>query len=150
MSLSDGSVKLIENIIKGDKVITHKGNNKRVYETLKRKYNGIIYNFELENGRKIKNVTEEHPFYVLNENTLKYEWIKAKDLKINHLLVRGESKILKSDNIEDMDFWWLLGLFQAEGYIRIQKSTHYAVLTIHKKELKYVRKILNKFNLNFQ
>jgi len=151
VSIKDGSCKFIEDVNVGDYVITHKGRSKRVYATNKRKHKGCIYNITLEGGRKIKNVTDEHPFYVLDEKTLEYKWVKIKDIKTNDILVKG-SRLKNNSNAQIhrySNFWWLFGLYQADGYVRLQNNTKYPVYTIHQEELPYLQNILEDSNLKY-
>lgn len=145
VTTSNGGCKLIEDIEVGEEVIDHNGDVQVVYDILKQKYSGVVYDFELEVGRKLRQVTQDHRFLVLNQDTLKEEWVEAKNLKENDFLVRPNIKPSTS-NIEnnDLDFWWLFGLYQAEGYVRIQKNNKYPVFTVHLKEKKTVVDVINK------
>lgn len=151
VSLSDSSVKFIEDVQVGDSVITGSGNEEYVYKKLERQYKGKVYSFDIENGRKIHKATSEHPFLVLDEKTLKYVWKNAEDLQENDLLVIGSKKKdeYKSSGYFDKNTLWLFGFFQGDGYIRIQKTLTYPVLTIHISELSVISKKLNEMNLKF-
>lgn len=151
VSMADGSVKLIENVLNGDQVITHDGSEQYVYRTLKKEYQGSVYNFDLEGGRKIHKATEEHPFYVFDENINEYKWVKAKDLKINQLLVKGHSNnLIEKDNGNyDLDEIYLFGFFQGDGYVRIQDSQVYPVFTIHQDEVTTITNLLDLRNLKY-
>lgn len=144
VSLSNGSSKYIEDVKIGDEVITHKGRSRKVYSINKRKFKGDIFSFTIEGGRSIKNVTGEHPFLILNERTLKQEWVKAKDLKPNHLVVKGHVKKSKNKGSFRLNsFWWFFGLYQADGYVRVQKNNYYPVITLHEKEVSYLTSYLD-------
>lgn len=152
VTLSDGSCKFIEDVQVGDVVISHTGNRRKVYDILNQHYCGSIYDLEFEVGRKISNVTSYHPFLVLNQTTLIEEWKKAEDIRENDLLVRPNFNIDKSNDIDetnDSDFWWLFGLYQAEGYIRVQGNTRYLVFTVHQNEADFVSGVLNRKDLKF-
>ena len=151
VSLSDSSVKFVEDVQVGDSVITGLGNEEYVYRKLEKQYKGKIYSFDIENGRKIHKATSEHPFLVLDEKTLKYVWKNAEDLQENDLLVIGSKKKdeYKSSGYFDKNTLWLFGFFQGDGYIRIQKTLTYPVLTIHISELTVISKKLNDMNLKF-
>lgn len=122
VTLDNGATKFMEDMSIGDAIIDCFGNTEYVYDKIERDYDGILYNFNVEGGRKILNVTGEHPFYVLNEKTLKYEWIKAQDLKMNHLLVRGEKKRSADALNYRTDLFWLFGMYQADGYVRLDNK----------------------------
>ena len=86
ITMHDGSSKFIEDILIGDKVITHTGKIQKVYKSFNQVYNGKMYNLEMEGGRSTSNITSEHPFLVLNQETLQLEWKKIEDIKVNDLL----------------------------------------------------------------
>ncbi len=81
--------KPIEFVEKGDEVLTHNGRFERVYNTLRRKYNGQIFSIKHEgDSTKKLVVTEEHPLLILpaerindKENNLKPMWKQATDIK---------------------------------------------------------------------
>ncbi len=152
ISKSDGTTELIENLKVGDQVISHDGSNQYVYRKIEQEYKGKVYSLTLEGGRKIHGVTEEHPFYVLDETSLTYKWVQVKNLKQNQLLVRGESKVINDTcyGKYNLDHLWLFGLFQADGYIRINSPKHNSiVLTCHEKEEKTITAVLIKNNLKY-
>jgi DNA polymerase I-like protein with 3'-5' exonuclease and polymerase domains len=144
VSMEDGSTKWIEDVEVGDKVISHTGASRRVYATKTRPFKGYVYDIEVEDGRMIQNVTEEHPFLTLNEGSLKEEWVKIKDLKKNTLLKKGLPSKGSTKQTYDFDFWWMFGLYQADGYVRIQKNNYYPVYTLHQDEAKHLTDVLDK------
>jgi len=146
VSMEDGSAKFIEDVSTGDKVITHTGSIHEVYATKTQEVEDYIYNISLEGGRKIKNVTGEHPFLVLNEKTLKYEWVKVCDLKMNDLLTKPQIIIEDRTCLSEMDndFWWFFGLYLAEGYVRIQNNNKYLVITLHQDEVPFFSNFLKE------
>lgn len=150
ITLENGSTKFIEDMQNGDTVIDCYGKPQQVFEKIERNYVGTLYNFNVEGGRKILNVTPEHPFYVLNEKTLEYEWIKAQDLKMNHLLVKGEkARTGKGLKFRD-ELLWLFGLYQADGYIRKNSKSYLSlVITQHQNQCHPILQTLDKLNYKF-
>lgn len=145
ITMSDGTSKFIEDVSVGDRVITHTGKSQRVYRAFKKQYKGKIYNLEVENGRSVYNATSEHPFLTLNQDTLKYEWKKVEDIKVNDLLVRGELEKSSTEELECEEFWWLLGFYQAEGHISNRNGKYlYTVFSIHQKEEASLLEVLRK------
>lgn len=149
VSLANGSVKYIEDIKIGEEVITHGGRRKKVYDLLIQNYEGSILNIETEVGRKIRGVTPDHPFLVLNQTTLKTEWVKAKHLKNNDLLVRFDCDaegLLEPNKFDDimLDMWWLFGLYQADGYIREQENNKYLVISAHENQERQICNLIEK------
>ncbi|MGI8668259.1 MAG: NAD-dependent epimerase/dehydratase family protein, partial [Aridibacter sp.] len=71
----------IENVLTGDKVVTHTGKYKKIYDTSETFFDGNLITLELNGLPKIE-CTPEHRFYT-SEN----KWIKACDLIENDKLV---------------------------------------------------------------
>jgi len=127
IKMGDGTYLPIEEISKGDMVITHKGNKKEVVETFKRHYEGDILEVEVEGTKEILRITPNHPVYAVksgNRNGVisidyKCDFVNAEDLVVGDRLtypVGGE--VLIDPNISK-EKAWLLGLFAAEGsYIK--------------------------------
>jgi Fe-S cluster assembly protein SufB len=139
---SNPGYKPIEEIIIGDKVLTHKGDFSKVYHTQERKYSGYLYRINVW-GNSLNNIetTEEHPFLCVkrqrsNErnSSWKREWVSAKDLdKMDYLVTPINKKIVDCDSIEfdipfrrkmkkvcvplSKDFFKLAGYYLAEGSI---------------------------------
>ncbi|MBI3761176.1 MAG: Fe-S cluster assembly protein SufB [Chloroflexi bacterium] len=81
--------KRIEDIEKGDEVLTHKGRYRKVYRTMERPYRGMIYRIRYfgDSGQELR-VTEEHPLLVVrrerahNRNRgFAPEWLAASEVK---------------------------------------------------------------------
>lgn len=145
VTMVDGSTKLIEDVQVDDYVLDQAGTPQRVYELLKQEYKGILYNIETEVGRKLYNVTPDHRFLVLDQKSLTEKWVKVSDLKENDLLVRPEITRGSTEFDFSNDFWWLFGLYQAEGYVRVQKNNKYPVFTVHEKEVDSVCSVIKSF-----
>ena len=74
---TEKGLKNIEDIITGERVLTHENRFKKVLNTMSRKTNEI-YTLTIQ-GAIDTRVTSEHPYLVYkDENT---EWVKVKDLK---------------------------------------------------------------------
>lgn len=149
ITMESGEAKLIEHVEIGDKVISHTGEARNVDNILAKHYEGDVYKLHIENGRTIIGATEEHPFLVMNQETAQLEWKKVKDIKTNDLLVKGDFKLNPSTTYDlSLDMWWLFGLYQAEGYIRVSKSNlKNVVFTVHDKEVDILTSVLDKNNL---
>lgn len=79
--MTDHGAKLVEDIVKGDMVLTHKGRYRPVVVPVSKNYSGNIYTFQIKQSKKKVTLTEEHPVYVCDSdgNT---SWKKAKDVLI--------------------------------------------------------------------
>ncbi len=83
--LTDRGFKNIEDIEVNDFVVTHKNRFKRVYELLKREYDGKLYKFNISGLEKdTLKCTEEHPILAIKnlDDSSQPEWIEAKDIEI--------------------------------------------------------------------
>lgn len=89
--LVDGSTKNIEDVRKGDKVITHTGQTKSVLWDNNRSYKDKLYLIK-PYGMETQEVTDEHPILIVSEGSRpgKYVrfakqknpiWVKARDIK---------------------------------------------------------------------
>ena len=170
---SDG-VKNIENVIVGDKVLSHKGLFRKVTNVIKQ-----------ENNKK--RMVEITPMYSLpirlTEDHLVYcndEWIEAKDVKVGnfvglprikevkdktHLTFESKSKVVnqfgatKTDHptakhLEqvkiDNDLMWLFGLYIAEGCLSQKKDrSEGIVLCIDSRKEELTEKILRIMHTSF-
>lgn len=118
--MSDGSYKKIKDVRKNDKVITHKGNVRRVknLQVHKDKTNDLIYKIKVEGLPNEICATKEHPFYVLKEQTKCY--ITGQDISLpksmkNKYRRRTKKGVyqqeeyqvsLKSGELDKFDFEW--------------------------------------------
>lgn len=118
---SDG-YKNVEDIVKGDLLLTHKGKYKPVVKTMNRVAPAI-------NTIKAKGVyglklTDNHPVYVFNTSTHKFEWIKVAELdKKIHLLTLNINSQNQKLKLSD-DQLWLLGRYVADGYLPNNDKTY--------------------------
>src|SRR5690625_4101000 len=134
ITTTDG-VKPIEDVRKGDKVLTHTNAFQEVIVPMVKRKKGI-YELNVQ-GSPSTLVTEEHPVYVREMyRTYKREngkrtnkrnwsdpkWVEAKDLK------KGVHFVGMSENIEvtnphelTKEEAWLIGRYVADGYIRNNK-----------------------------
>jgi len=81
--------KPIEEIEKGDEVLTHKGRYRKVYHTMERPYRGMIYHIRyFGDSERVLHVTEEHPLLVVRREhahsrnrSFTPEWLTAAEVK---------------------------------------------------------------------
>jgi len=152
--------KNIENIVKNDMVLTHKGNYKKVLQTMS-SFSKDIYNIKV--GGQIFKVTGNHPVYAMkthyeySSNIQKDErvfdnpeWVSIKEIfenknkngyqtsykigsPINH-----RSRIIEYENLDthNKDFWWLVGKYLADGWLfkRKGKSDYRIIIALEKKQ----------------
>lgn len=142
ITMADGRKVPIENIRIGDKVKTHLGNSKKVYNI-----------FHL--------LDEDHTIISINNNimctlnhrflTNKNEWVEAKDLKVGDVLKNG----IVIDSLEISDYWdnvYDLSISDDESYIAndyvvhnctttSNTSIHYAMASLIKETFEVKKKI---------
>ena len=132
ITMSDGTVKNIEDVAIGDEVITHKKRIQKVTNTFITPYDGNMLEINIRGNESII-CTPEHPFYkldVISYNGQKndsqkhilrqsgsikeYKFVCAKELEKSDLLLEPIlDKVVKSDLTPGKAR--LLGLFAAEG-----------------------------------
>src|SRR5690625_3320133 len=132
ITTSDG-VKPIEDVKKGNRVLTHTNSFQEVVVPMVKRKKGI-YELKVQ-GSPVTLITEEHPVYVRdmyrewNNDRRSYDrkwsdpkWIEAEDLK------KGVHFVGMSENIEVTNPYeltkeeaWLIGRYVADGYIRNNK-----------------------------
>ena len=111
---TDKGEKLIEDIEMGDKVLTHKGRYRSVYNTMKRPYKGKVYSIKYwGDSEATLNVTEEHPLFICKRERKEYrnakftpEWVTADQVKVGDYLVypihnkETEKEIIEKETIK--------------------------------------------------
>ena len=75
-----GGVKSVEDVIVGDRVMTHRGRLRPVLQTMKREFKGTLYGVRLNNryGR-VTWMTGEHPVLVRNQGGT-VEWVEVQNI----------------------------------------------------------------------
>ncbi|HSW96997.1 MAG TPA: Fe-S cluster assembly protein SufB, partial [Candidatus Saccharimonadales bacterium] len=104
---TDNGEKKIEEITIGDKVLTHKGRYRHVYNIMQRPYKGKIYTIEYYGDSKAKlQVTEEHPLFVCKREKKEYrnlafkpQWLQANQVEVGDYLVYP---ILQKETVKDI------------------------------------------------
>lgn len=129
-------LKTIEEVRKGDKVLTHTNEFKPVVIPMVKRKKGI---FEIKiQGSPSTLVTEEHPYYVremvrvwdnegrTNKRTFSEpKWVEAKDLHpTKHFVGFSENKNSNNPHNITMEDAWLLGRYVADGYILDSKRSN--------------------------
>lgn len=109
----NGQYEYIENIRVGDRVISHKGQSKKVLEIFNRPYAGDLIRIKAEGLSRAYESTPEHPFYVYDGNDFTFK--KALDLKLSDFLVSRAPVEEKSLDDLNENRAMLLGLYAAEG-----------------------------------
>ena len=108
--MADGSLKCIINVKAGDKVITHKGNIKKVLNLQKHldKANSDVYAVKVQGLPVPIKATEEHPFLVLKEQT--------------HCYVTGDPIRGTSNGFDRFKKRMKLGAYQMKAYKKLSKE----------------------------
>ncbi len=160
-------VKPIENVNKGDYVLTHNGRYKRVYNTQIRKHRGKLLHIKYVGDTTLTlDVTAEHPFLISRRVKSEYrnvkwdtEWVKADELKIvdylaipidRHVENKGyrEFEITTTARWHDVntkigistdeEFFRLIGYYLSEGSTIGKSNENYLTFTFGKNELEYI------------
>jgi len=158
-------MKPIEDIKKGDYVLTHKNRFRKVVMPMVKHKQGIFRLSVL--GSPSTFVTEEHPYYVRrytrvwNNDKRTYErvwgppeWKAVKDLTKEDYVGFATNK--KAENIKNLtaEQCWLLGRYVADGYIRNyarkgRQNSHHHIVTfcIGKHKLDNFRQRVTEYSL---
>lgn len=75
---TDRGLVTIDEVRTGDKVLTHAGRWRDVYETMSRQYAGSLYVIKRRGSSKPLESTSSHPYYVFREG--KYVWLRADEI----------------------------------------------------------------------
>lgn len=68
-------LKLIQDIVEGDMVLTHKGRYRRVTHTFVRPYSGKVVELAITGVDALTRSTEEHPFFVIDQGEVPHQKI---------------------------------------------------------------------------
>ena len=155
----------VEEIEVGDRVLTHYGNHKEVYNTQTREYNGDLYQITCYgNSVETLSITEEHPILAVrkeaHDKEVKTEWIIPKDLgKGDFLITPIDRNVIEQDERTfsilkgngkhgfkeislklktDKDFFRLIGYYLAEG---CTIGEHYVSFTFNVGERSYIEDV---------
>ncbi len=120
MIVTDTGHRPIEELMKGDLVLTHKGRWRKIVDTFK-SYNTIKY--LKAQAMPLTGTTKEHPYYACLRSTGKYrkrvfselEWIEAKDITADHFVSNILPDVEDTDNHNE-GFWWIIGRFLGDGW----------------------------------
>lgn len=156
--LTENGYKNIEDVVINENVYTHKGNFLPVVETMKKSYSGRIFKVRPWYSPFSIDCTPEHPFYVrkfITKDRIKInglekrnyvfadepEFIQAKDLvKKKYLLgMKIEEKEIIPEfilngvmtKLDNLNFWWMMGLFVGDGWLVYEKVDNYERNRIH-------------------
>lgn len=99
ITMGDGTVKSIEQVQEGDRVLTHRGNIRLVQKTMSRQIDEAILEIKPKANQKIL-VTKEHPFFVFRGS--EGEFIEASNLNLDDLLVVPHTGGVSYRSIEEI------------------------------------------------
>lgn len=114
--ITENGVKEVQDIIVGDRVLTHRGRYKKVLKVMKRVHEGYFFKIKLANYKKEIVLTDEHPILV-SDNVGDTKWVMPPDI-INGRIIKktGMNKWksyvcfpkLSLENIKSIDIGKLL------------------------------------------
>lgn len=133
--------KPIEELLIGEKVLTHTNSYKTISNFYKTFVNQDLLNLKFSSSDVIT-CTKAHPFLCIKKiGRKKYTepyWVNAKDLTQDHFACLGEcpEKPNKLSKINDLkiefpnlpfdseNFWWIVGKYLGDGWVRNQPRRH--------------------------
>ncbi len=120
--------KNIEDIKKGDVVLTHLGNWKPVNNVMKRKFDGLLNRIKFHNQVNSLHITDEHPVYIdkttknsklkqkSKDRIKKFDWVDSSSIEKYNM---GLCPIPEFREVQfDNDLAYLLGLYLADGNLK--------------------------------
>ena len=118
----------IDNLDDNDLIYSTSG-FKPFVATSRRWYDGTLYSLKTSMNNSPLRVTGEHPILLRDR-----EFVNAEDVRVgDYCKFPIDRTEVKSEY--STDFWWLLGLYAAEGYTRLQSGKYrYAVFCLGKHE----------------
>lgn len=169
--VTDKGLVNIEDIRKGDRVLTHKGRYQKVVVPMRKLFSGDLYEITAKYYRIPIKVTPEHPFWT------KRGWVKAEDLRegdyvgmplnkrselpeqftYTKKLNQNKETTKKSElPFDNPHFWNFIGYWLAEGWTvdrrnRKQgiRNAYRIVLAANEEKLSYISNVLNELNINY-
>lgn len=153
--ITGNHVKHIQNIEVGDRVLTHRGNLRKVIETYTRNYTGTVHTIKSSISTLPVSLTTDHPILVAKSNVcrdgvhypdwskVEPEWIPVQNLERGDFLTFPIPKHTSDLDISN-DFARLLGYYAAEGCFMYEgkksEATKYKgiQLAFHRDEIDYI------------
>jgi intein/homing endonuclease len=148
VTMDNGTTKLLEDVVVGDRVITHLGNRSAVTALSRKLYTGKLFRFDARTLNPIE-ATGNHPFFVLRReharkgSTKVYrrkdpaeidagaaEWVNANDLRIGDYFVTPAPVDVETDDYVTPALARFLGYYCAEGHLRMTPEGRYCSITL--------------------
>jgi len=134
--LESGIYKRIDELVVGDRVLTHRGRFRPVTSIRATEVSGDIVEIQVEGSPGKLEFTHVHQFQVLNKETRAWQWIGADGIKAGDYLrtVALKEEIAQEDITDEL--CELVGWYLAEGYRDRAKEHHTGLigLTLNSEE----------------
>lgn len=165
IALADGTVKLVEDISKGDEVRDHTGKSSKVKTLIRREYDGLTYTFKPISTGNTFTTTAEHPIFIVPRSKVlvkrkirgnnkaevntklllsaKPEWVKASEVCAGDFLVFPKNQRITPEEELPASLGKLAGYYLAEGSSQLMNKRKFKALTFsfHMDELEYVKEV---------
>jgi len=159
--MSNGTYKNIEDIKKGDYVITHTGRSRKVLNTFVHEISENIYKIKIKGIVAPFYVTKNHPFEIVS-NILRFNDKPAKkgktvfsyNIRENDLVTTPKIDISKITPTVSKNFARLLGYYLAKGSIRYDERDKVANAVVFSfnslgPDDEYIKEVENLFKIEF-
>jgi hypothetical protein len=121
-----------------DQVYTTQG-FKQLTGYQRRWYEGTLVSLTTRMNNIPLNVTEEHP--ILVERQGQESFVRAGDIGVGDIAIYPIDQSVEEDR-HSTDFWWLVGVYAAQGYIRpVRDKYKYAVMCLGRHEASFQQKV---------
>jgi DNA modification methylase len=150
--------KKIVNIKIGEEIYSEDGKFHKVINKTSHPYNENIYKIKVRGTNIPVYASHNHPFLIYepirkNKNIIDYniKWKEAEEMNVGDYTMTPLLNIKeKKPKIEDKNYWFVMGLWLAEG--SFQKAGHgeniYPVFSLHEKETELIERIKKISNKN--
>ena len=159
ITLHDGSVKHIEDIIVGDEVLDHQGQVQTVTHTMERETHETVYEFKITGLQYPITCTGNHPLFALRNVAgqtnrrgsvlLPPDFIHAHELVVGDFLFSPVLHYKADDTITTDEAEWL-GWYASEGHIEGGDSPSAVGFSLHKDETVFAARIKELSKLIFE
>lgn len=129
-------IKSIEEIEKGDTVLTHTGEYKKVYETMLTPYEGTLIGLKSVGRTEEIRCTPNHEFWVKDKGWLQSMFIEEGDFIATPIIkkeilpsfayrqgLNQHRETIMHIDFTNFDVWWMMGYFLGDGWVRKDRNT---------------------------
>ncbi len=158
-------IKKIDDIVVGEEMLTEDGSYNAVGRLLRSDYKGKMIELSVKQSIDPIRVTPEHPFYVLrnqqkminfdvirnrlDKGYAQPEWVEAKDLTENDLVLFPMSEYENDIDHYDLDDCRMYGMMLGDGHIAKDGRAAHITMNTETDDLNFVRRYLYEHGIHY-